>query len=315
MIIIAHPKDKKMNKEQQLNMQKAALEAEFGIVGKQIPHLKPKSEFVISERLRQECLMILTMAVDTNDDNEEDKEKKKKQTKKEFAKIVAETKAEKKAMLTTAPPPPYTNLIAAMGLSKKNPLALCSYIIDKCPRIIGVSEYITCNPPVSASVDLYDLLQPLAIKNRKDVTSDERTSLELYTTQIRERFTSTVDSCITLSNGNALLFALLHIETRKKGSKYTGDIAAVVFRLTAKSGSGKIKVWGKAVKGAVNYTVYYGPGAAYDPATWKQKTGSLTQVISGLKPGDLISFIMVGNGGNKNVSDWADPQSINVPYN
>ena len=70
----------------------------------------------------------------------------------------------------------------------------------------------------------------------------------------------------------------------------------------------------KKMKYAKSYTVYYGPGAVYDEATWKSKVGTSRMLITRLPLGELYGFVMVANTGTTE-GVWANIQNTNVPFN
>ncbi len=240
------------------------------------------------------------------------KGKPTKLTKKQKAAINKETRV-KRLALTTLPTPPYVSIIPAPQLWKLNAAKLCIYVGDKFPRISAIPEMAACVPTVAFVEAIYTALLPLASKNRKDVTSAERTLIKTYKLQLTQNFMTMINSCATLANGNLPLFALTGVAVKSRGVRHDGQLPATVFRLNTKKGRGKVGVSCDTIKYAKNYTIYYGPGD-YDPATWKTKTGSSRQVISGLPLGEYINFVMVANGSGEE-GEWAPMQGVNVPFN
>jgi len=146
---------------------------------------------------------------------------------------------------------------------------LCAYVSDKCPRISAISQFSTCTPSVAVVMGIYNLLLPLANMDRKDVDSAERTLLKNLKKQLKQQFTTMIKSVGTLSNGNAPLFALSGVANKSAGKNHNEKLDACEFKLVTTHGKGVIYVVAKAIPYAVNYTIYYGPGAVYDPETWK----------------------------------------------
>ncbi len=240
------------------------------------------------------------------------KGKHTKLTEKQKAAIKMETR-KNRAALSALPLPPFTSIKPAPQLWRLNPLALCGYVSDKLPRILAIPEMATCVPTVTFVEGIYNALFPLASKNRREVSSNERILIKTYKKQLIQNFTIMINSCATLANGNLPLFSLTAVATQTKGVRNDAQLPATVFKLNTKRGGGKVGVSCKVIKNAKNYTIYYGPGV-YDPATWKTKTGSSRQVISGLPVGKYINFVMVANGIVLE-GEWAPPQGVNVPFN
>ena len=240
-------------------------------------------------------------------------EKPKRLTLKEKAKIVSETKAANKALAAT-PPGAFASIIPAPKLYSLSLISLCKAIADGLTRISAIPEFSTCSPSVSFVSDIYDNLFALVSIATKDLTSSQKIDIKVYAKQLRQNFMLIAYSCAALSLGNIKLFGLTSIATRKKGYVHKKQLGACVFKLSAKSGKGKIKVVIEKMAYAKNYTIFYGVGD-YDKATWNTKTGTATQIISDfLVPGVLTNFFVIANG-YAGPGITSDPIGIYVPYN
>jgi len=260
--------------------------------------------------------MIMAMAVVLTKEEKlakakaEEEKKHVKLTVKQVATITKETIAKRKLLLTI-PLPPYTVIIPAMELSKMNPAQLCTYFADKYTRILAVPEFVTASPDISISQDIYLLLSPLT--GNKRLTLEQRTNLITYTKQLRDNFTLTVGSIVTICNGNLPLFFLTGIKTKRAPVKYNSKLPATAFTLSTNKGRGSVGVSCKKIPYADKYIVFYGKGT-YDPLTWQWKIGTTRIVIEGLNPKDDISFIMVAIG-KLGLGFFADAQTRTVPSN
>jgi len=238
--------------------------------------------------------------------------KPKKLTEKQKELIKAKTRKARLA-LTLLPPRPYSRFSAAPKLWKMNPAQLCTYVADKFPRITAIVEFAACVPAVTFVEGIYDVLLPLAAKNRKDVTSDERILLELYDAQLRENFTNMVVSCVSLANGNRQLFALTAIETKKSPEKHDGKPTTPVFRINYKKGRGTLGIIIDKIPFVKDYIVWYGVGD-FDRATWNWQQGRTRQLIIEQTPGVLLNVFVIAKGSKK-MSDPSNTQGGNVPFN
>ena len=273
---------------------------------------REQTKHAIGKKITQRGIVLLGVT-GANTGNQEKPAKLKLLNQKEKETVAKETK---KALLTLTalPTPPYSSIIPSPGLSKLNPLNLCAYVSDKFPRISVITAMADCVPSVTDVEAICTSLLPLASMNYKDVTTADRAMLNTLDTQLRQNFMTMINSCATLANGNLPLFALTGVAVRQKGVHHNEQLAATVFKLNTTKGTGKVGVSCKAIKYAKNYIVYYGKGTTYDAATWHSQIGTSRQIISGLTPGEMVSFIMVAIG-KKQPGLWAPSQGVNVPYN
>ncbi len=239
--------------------------------------------------------------------------KVKKLTFKQRAKIKASTEA-KYAELLALPAPPVSSILPAPKLRSMNFVQICSYVADKYPRISVVTAYADANPAVADVEAISDALLPYANMDRGDITSAEKLERDTLYSQLIENFNNMINSCANLSNGNALMFALTGVATRRPATRNHQQLPPTVFRLNLKKGGSKVGVSCKKVRYAKSYTVYYGPGATYDAATWKSKVGTTRILISSLPAGELYGFVMVANTGTTE-GQWANIQTTFVPFN
>ena len=240
-------------------------------------------------------------------------EKVKKLTFKERTKIARETKANRTDQLML-PPPAYTNIMPAPKLRTKNYVDIVSYVDDKYPRILALTEYDDVNPSVATVEGISDELRPLAGLERGNITNAQKETRDTLYNDLITYFTAMINDCVNLSAGNALLFALTGVSTKRVPVRNRQQLPATVFKLNVKKGRGKVGVSCKKVKYAKSYTVYYGPGMTYDPATWKLKVGTSRILITDLTPGTLVYFVMVANSGTTE-GHWTDALFTNWPFN
>jgi len=249
--------------------------------------------------------------------NEEKPKRKKKEpvkvkqiTKKQQQAIKADTQKGLRA-LSTVPAPPFTVIMLGAGLIKLSPASLCNYVSDRLIRISSLPAYASCSPTVTFLQDILDELAPLANMGR-NISSADRERMDTLTKQLRDNFTTCLLSCIVLSAGNLPLFALLNVKTKSKGTRNNRRLAAPVMRLNTKKGANTVGVSCKPIKYATNYSIAYGVGD--DVNTYKIKTGTSNQLVTGLVGGELVNFIMWANTG-KQAGFPCAPQGIRVPYN
>jgi len=263
--------------------------------------------------------MIMAMAIVLTKEEKAEKAKAKKEknthvalTDEQKEIITKETKT-KLDLMFTLPPPPQVAISAAMGLHDMNASALCNYIADKFPRIAAVPAFSSAVPNIGIAEGIYELLFPFANMSRLD--GEQMIARETYVVQLRNNFTTTVNSIISICNGNLMMFALTGIKAKGKAIPNNKRLAAPVFRLNTKKGRGTIYISCKKDKNSKGYIVYYGVGE-YDPATWKYAVGSSRILIEGLTPKDDLNFIMVAIGKSKTgFGYWPDPQGRTVPSN
>ena len=263
--------------------------------------------------------MIMAMAIVLTKEEKAEKERIKKEknthvalTENEIASITKETKT-KLELVLIMPPPPWEIITPAMALGSMKPAQLCTYVVDKFPRIAAVVAFAAATPDIGISTGLYALLSPLTGIAKPNTA--QKLSIETYTTQLRNNFTATVGSIASICNGNLMLFALTGIATKRKAVPYNTKLAAPVFTIQTNKGAGTIYISCKKDIHARGYIVYYGKGL-YDPATWKMVPGSSRIYIEGLTPKDDLNFIMVAVGkGKLGLGYWADPQGKTVPSN
>ncbi len=262
--------------------------------------------------LKTDLVLQVVLAISTDAAGKPDGDKKvPKLTVKQKAAI--RTKTEKAfAALAVVPPPPTEVIIPAPALGSKNPLELYSYCEDKFPRIDAVSTFDTASPSVAYCTAIADLLFPLAGINSRKISEADLKNRRTYTKQLRDGFNAMALSCALLANGNASLFALTEIATRRKGNRNHTRLAAPEMVLNVKKGEGVVGVKCKPIKFAKSYTIYFGTGA--DITTYQSQTGSSSQLVEDLDPGRQISFYMTANTGKLKGFPCA-AQAVYVPYN
>jgi len=257
-------------------------------------------------------VLMATLKKVKEEENENDEnEKVKKLSQKQYDAIAAATK--KKALaLAALPVPPYESIVPSMGLSQMSPSALCSYIQDKITRIDAVTDFSTCFPPTLTSQGLIDALWPLAMMSTTNTNDEQKGNIALWTKQLRQNFSVTVMSIVTICNGNRAKFALTGISLKKEGTKDTGKCDMPVFKLSGKKGAGNVYVSCKKDKKATKgYICYFGKGV-YDKATWSYQLGTCRILIEKQTISEELNFIMVAINRNGE-GFWPRPQSIGVP--
>ena len=207
-------------------------------------------------------------------------------------------------------PPPYTVIIPAPGLGKMTPSELVIYCGDKFPRIDAVPDFVGCSPSTSFCSDIYDELLPLASIG-KGISSDDRTAMDIYTKQLADNFGATINSIVNICNGNAKLFSLIRVKTRRKAVRNTKRLGAPVVTLSDKKGAETIGVKCKPVKYSKSYTITYWFNG--DKTTVMTKVGGSSQLLENLNAGDLVTIIVCANSG-KQAGFPSIAQSIRVPY-
>ena len=265
--------------------------------------------------IRNSPLLLFALVGKKKEEEEEEDEHDKpakKLTLKEIAALKSKTKAAVKALMAM----PFTpvKITPAPKLALKNTRMLCSYVSNVNVCVGAITEYSGCNPPVSVCQDIVDALIPLANTPTKDLNTSQKDLLAEFDSKLRFEFTNMILNCATLSNGNLPLFSLTTVATKGKPTKHDKKLAETKFGLSSNHGKGVIAIFAKGIPYAVNYTVYYGPGAVYDPATWKWQNGPARQKVTGLTPGVLYGFVIVANGKLEQ-GFWAEVQTRNAPFN
>jgi hypothetical protein len=257
-------------------------------------------------------VLMATLKKVKEEENENDEnERVKKLSQKQYDAIAAATK--KKAFaLAALPVPPYETISPSMGLSAMNPSKLCSYIQDKITRIDAVTDFSTCFPPTLISQGLIDSLWPLAMMSTTNTNDEQKGNIALWSKQLRQNFTVTAMSIVTICNGNRAKFALTGINLKKEGTTDTKKCDKPVFTLSGKHGAGNVYVSCKKDKKATKgYICYFGKGE-YDKATWSYQLGTCRILIEGQSIGEELNFILVAINRNGE-GFWPRPQSIGVP--
>ena len=262
-----------------------------------------------SVRFNDYIFMTLNTPVDV-------KKKKKKEvvvaplTAKQEKEKIKNVRAGYEALLLL-PTPPFVTITPAPGFGNKNAADICTYVNQRLPNVVAVPAFDTCSPsPLDCQV-LYTALLPLSGIGRKISTADltNRTTLE---TQLKQAFTGMSWSCALLSNGNAALFALLEIATKKKAVRNNTKLVAPVVTLSVTHGTGVIGVGCVKIPFAINYSIAFGVGD--DESTYTIKTGAAKQLLNDLPLGVKLTIIMWANSAI-GAGFKSNPQSINVPFN
>ncbi len=305
-----------MYKKGQTHVQHLAETADSSIQGKHLASAKQKREEEFLECFNSQApvIMFANVGMDADKGKKVVKVKPfKKHTKKQDALIIAGVKKERRAMLSLPLSSP-VSIIPAPKLSKLKKRDLLSMVADLCPRIIAIPEFSDCVPTVSSLVAISTAMTPLVNSGTKNLNNAEKVLLKTLNKQLRQGVTNILASCASLSDGNLPLFALLMINTKRKGVSHDAKLPATRFRLNTKRGRGTVLCTCDVIPYSKNYTVYFGKTAIYDKATWDSQDGSSRILIEDLEPGVLYYFYMVANG-KKIQGYWGDPLSTNAPFN
>ncbi len=260
-------------------------------------------------RAKDAYIFLAVIGAVTEKKKRKEHEKPKFQTKKQAAAIASEVKKELKAM-APMPTPPYTVISPAPGLSLLSPSALCDYFISRRPRIDAITDFDNCLPGTDYCQVIYDELFPLASIG-KGISSDDRIAMDIYVKQLCDNFGATITSIANLCLGNAKLFSLINVKTKRKGVRNTKRLAAPVVVISTTRGGKSLGVKCKPIKYAKSYTVAIGTGD--DVSLYKQYVGSSNQLIENLNGGDLVNVVMWANTGKK-AGFPSVAQPIRVPY-
>lgn len=239
-------------------------------------------------------------------------EKAVRLTEKQKAKITADTKKQVRA-LATLPPPPYEIITPAPGMSNLNAAQLCNLLAPLFVSISAITAFSTCSPTITFCESIYNALFPLSSIGRK-ISGADKSTRDTLTKQLRDNFGSTLKDCALLCNGDKSLYLLIGSPVKRKGVRSNTDLPACEFKLNLKKGRGKVGISCREIAHCKGYTVFYGKGD-FDPITWKQQSGSATQVISAnLVPGEYINFVMIAYKGDGSLGARANMQGCNVPF-
>lgn len=224
-------------------------------------------------------------------------------------KIVLEKKLKELSLTVVA----YARIMPSLGISRMNPVDLCSYVADKLPRIALIPGFTLSTPLTTDMETLLGTLTVLAGKQTNTMLTSEKVARKSQTKQLRGMMMDKAASCALLSAGNLELFLLTGIGVRKAAEGHNAQLEACVAKWNHKKGGGKLGIGCTPLPYATNYTVYTGK-LPFNKNTWSFQIGGANQVIDDLTKGDEISAIMVGNA--KGVEGkMMDPITTHVPFN